>query len=110
MAGNANSGRKRNQFTADALILEMKARERDGDRKGMRAVAVKVWEMAEVGDPWAITFIRDTIDGKPMQQIEHSGTVSTNPYNLTDEELAAIIEGGSGEGTTEAPEGPPVVN
>ena len=70
MAGNSNSGRKRHSFVTDALVIEMKAREKDGDKRGMRAVAVKIWDEAEKGERWAAEFIRDTIDGKPMQAVE----------------------------------------
>jgi uncharacterized Ntn-hydrolase superfamily protein len=70
MAGNSNSGRKRNTFVTDALVIEMKAREADGDKRGMRAVAVKIWDEAEKGERWAAEFIRDTVDGKPVQAVE----------------------------------------
>ena len=70
MAGNSNSGRKRNTFVTDALVIEMKDREKDGDKRGMRAVAVKIWDEAEKGERWAAEFIRDTIDGKPVQAVE----------------------------------------
>lgn len=70
MAGNSNSGRKRNSFVTDALVIEMKSREADGDKRGMRAVAGKIWDEAEKGERWAAEFIRDTIDGKPMQAVE----------------------------------------
>lgn len=70
MAGNSNSGRKRNSFVQDALIIEMKARDADGDKRGVRAVAVKIWDLAETGERWAAEFLRDTIDGKPVQAVE----------------------------------------
>lgn len=70
MAGNANSGRRRNTFVSDALIMEMKERENDGDKRGIRKLAVVLWDKAEEGDLVAATFIRDTIDGKPVQAIE----------------------------------------
>jgi len=70
MAGNSNSGRKRHTFVTDALVMEMKAREADGDKRGMRKVAVAIWDEAEKGERWAAEFIRDTIDGKPVQAVE----------------------------------------
>lgn len=109
MAGNANSGRKRNQYTADALLLEIKAREQEGDKRGLRAIAVKIMDLAEAGERWAAEFIRDTVDGKPMQQVEHSGSIST-PSTLTDSDLASIIEGGSSDGATETPQSPRQLN
>jgi hypothetical protein len=70
MAGNSNSGRKRNTFVTDALVMEMKSREADGDKRGMRKVAVAIWDEAEKGERWAAEFIRDTVDGKPVQAVE----------------------------------------
>lgn len=69
MAGNRNSGRK-DKHTRDALILEMKSREQEGDKRGMRKVASEVWNLAEGGERWAAEFIRDTIDGRPTQQVD----------------------------------------
>jgi hypothetical protein len=70
MAGNSNSGRKRNTFVTDALVIEMKSREAEGDKRGMRKVAASIWDEAEKGERWAAEFIRDTIDGKPVQAVE----------------------------------------
>lgn len=66
--GNANSGRK-DKMTMQALMLEMKQREKDGDPRGMRKVSAVIWDLAESGERWACEFIRDTIDGKPAQQL-----------------------------------------
>jgi hypothetical protein len=109
MAGNANSGKRRNQYTFEALLLEMKQREKEGDRKGLRGMVMAVWDLAESGERWAVEFIRDTVDGKPMQQVEHSGSIST-PSTLTDSDLASIIEGGSSDGATETPPSPSQLN
>lgn len=70
MAGNSNSGRKRTTFVTDALVMEMRSREADGDKRGMRRVAVAIWDEAEKGERWAAEFIRDTVDGKPVQAVE----------------------------------------
>ena len=75
MAGNANSGRKRQSFITDALLMEIKARENDGDRRGLRRMAVSIMDLAETGERWAAEFVRDTVDGKPLQAIEHSGEI-----------------------------------
>lgn len=63
-------GRKRNTFVTDALIMEMKARDKDGDTRGVRKVAITIWDEAEKGERWAAEFIRDTLDGKPIQAVE----------------------------------------
>ncbi len=64
------SGRKRNTFMTDALLIEAKEREKDGDKRGMRRIAVKLFDQAEEGDIRSAEFIRDTLDGKPVQAIE----------------------------------------
>jgi hypothetical protein len=70
MAGNANSGRRKQTYITDALMMEIKAREKEGDKAGLRLMAVKIMDLAETGERWAAEFVRDTIDGKPMQSIE----------------------------------------
>lgn len=70
MAGNANSGRKRTTFITDALKLEIKAREKKGDNAGLRKMAVTIMDLAEGGERWAAEYVRDTVDGKPLQAIE----------------------------------------
>lgn len=93
MAGNSNSGRRRNTFVTDALIIEMKDREKEGDRRGMRAVAVKIWDEAEKGERWAAEFIRDTIDGKPVQAVE--GDIDLGVKDTLGELLVRIAQGGA---------------
>lgn len=81
MAGNANSGRKGRTFITDALILEIKQREKDGDKKGVRKMAVTIMDLAENGERWAAEFIRDTVDGKPAQRVEVAGD-EDNPLSM----------------------------
>jgi hypothetical protein len=73
MAGNANSGRRKTTFITDALLLEVKARENDGDKRGLRKMAVTIMDLAEGGERWAAEYIRDTLDGKPAQRMEVTG-------------------------------------
>lgn len=73
MAGNANSGRHKKTFITDALLLEVKAREKDGDNKGLRKMAVAILDLAENGERWAAEYLRDTLDGKPAQRVEVAG-------------------------------------
>lgn len=75
MAGNANSGRRRQTYITDALLMEIKEREKDGDKRGLRKMAITIMDLAEEGERWAAEYVRDTIDGKPMQAIEHSGEI-----------------------------------
>ena len=62
-------------------MLEIKAREKDGDKKGLRRMAVKIMDLAEEGEQWAATFIRDTVDGKPVTAVEMTGTME---HDVTD--------------------------
>jgi hypothetical protein len=62
-------GRKRTSFTRDALLIEIKDREKDGDRRGIRKMVGTIVDLAEGGEKWAAEFVRDTLDGKPMQQV-----------------------------------------
>lgn len=75
MAGNSNSGRRRQTYITDALLMEIKAREKDGDKRGLRKMAITIMDLAEEGERWAAEYVRDTIDGKPVQAIEHSGEI-----------------------------------
>ena len=109
MAGNSNSGRRKNSFVQEALIIEMNLRDKEGDQKGVRKMAAKVWDLAENGERWAVEFIRDTVDGKPTQALDISGALDTAPNRLTDEELESIAAASSA-GATEAPPSPSKLN
>jgi uncharacterized Ntn-hydrolase superfamily protein len=69
-SGNPGGRPKRAKMTYDALMVELTSRSADGDKRGMRAIAIKVVDLAESGERWATEFIRDTIDGKPIQAVE----------------------------------------
>ena len=69
-SGNPGGRPKRAKMTYDALMVELTSRSADGDKRGMRAIAIKVVDLAENGERWATEFIRDTIDGKPIQAVE----------------------------------------
>lgn len=64
-------GRKADKPWRDALMLAVN--EADGDKKKLRKIAEALVEQAMDGDVSAIKEIGDRIDGKPKQQIEHSG-------------------------------------
>lgn len=96
--GNANSGRKRNSYVTEALVIEMKSREESGDKAGIRALAVKVWDLAESGERWAAEYIRDTIDGKPLQQIAGILTL------VSQEDALAELDGQPAEAAHERPD------
>src|SRR5262249_1584720 len=50
------------------------------DRDALQAVAREVLEAAKEGQPWAVTELRNTLDGKPKEHVEHSGTVEHLSY------------------------------
>ena len=62
----------------------------DPDR--LERIALKVLDAAEAGEPWAVTEVRNTLDGKPVQQVEHSGGMSLTQTvrDLSDDELLRI--------------------
>ncbi len=68
MAGNANSGPKREKPFRDALLMEIKAA--GEDHKTLRRIARAVISKAEDGDIQAIKEIADRLDGKVPQSLE----------------------------------------
>ncbi len=46
----------------------------DEDYKKLRNIANKVVELAQEGERWAVEMLRDTLDGKPAQQIVATDT------------------------------------
>jgi len=53
------------------LFIEMATEKKDG-RERRRNVAEAVWDKAETGDISAFKEIRDTMDGKPQQSVDHT--------------------------------------
>lgn len=66
----------------------------------LEAAAMRVLEAAAEGEPWAVTELRNTLDGKPVQQVEMKDT--TEAPTLSNAMLAHVAAGGSLEsfGTT----------
>ena len=58
----------------------------------LEAAVMKVIDCAAEGEPWAVTELRNTLDGKAVQQVEHSGDMnfSRTLRDLTDDELLRI--------------------
>ena len=70
--GNQNA--RKGRLFEQAFIRAIKQRDLDaGDGETLRKIAEKMLDMALVGDVSAFRESRDTIDGKPMQALEHSG-------------------------------------
>jgi hypothetical protein len=64
----------------------------DADPRKLDQMALACWQKAADGDVSAQTFIRDTMDGKPLQRSDVSiERRNENPEELSDEELAARI-------------------
>lgn len=81
-SGNPGGKPKRAKMAYDALIVELKSRETEKDPKGIRKIMQKVVDLAEAGEQWAVLFIRDTVDGKPAQQVIHAGDEEGGPIDL----------------------------
>jgi len=78
MAGNANSGPKREKPFRDALLMELLTA--GEDHKTLRRIARAVISKAEQGDIQAIKEIADRMDGKVPQGIE--GGDSDKPFRM----------------------------
>lgn len=73
-------GQQRDKLYRDALRMEL-AREDEGVEPGpfrkLREIARVHVEKARAGDMQAIKELRDTLDGRPAQILEHAGTDHT---------------------------------
>ena len=62
--------------------------------KDLEEIAQTVITAAKAGEQWAITEIGNRLDGKPVQQIEHSGEFTQRlATEYTNQELALIAAG-----------------
>lgn len=106
MAGNENSGSKREKLVREALMLAAK-RVHEGDPEGrikLNVAAARIMELAVEGDIQAFKEIADRIDGKAQQSLDVKTTRELSISELTDADLAAIISSrGGSEGVAEAP-------
>ncbi len=76
-------------------------------RGSLRYIARKLLERASE-DTAAAREIGDRLDGRPAQELQHSGTI-VSAVEIGDDELAVIASGG-GDGVVEAAEDSPVLN
>lgn len=65
--GNQNAAKAK--LVADAIRRALAA----DDWKRLKDGSEKVAEAYAAGEPWAVQFVADRMDGKPKQQIEASG-------------------------------------
>lgn len=80
MAGNHNSGPKKEKPFLDALRLAI--HRANNDRRRLDTVASMLVAKAEQGDVQAILAIADRLDGKPVQQTEN--------YNVNEHSFAVV--------------------
>jgi hypothetical protein len=67
---------KGNRFAAKAKTWEGAIRRAiNEDRSALHAIAQKVLAEAKAGEPWAITELRNTLDGKPTEHVKIDQTV-----------------------------------
>jgi hypothetical protein len=93
MAGNANSGSKREKIVREALMLAAK-RVHEGDPQGrikLNVAAANIMELAVNGDLAAFKEVADRLDGKSPQSLDVTTTHERPIEELTDAELAAYI-------------------
>ena len=87
-SGNPNGAKKTRRFEA-ALLKEIAALE-DGDLdKGLRRLAKKYVQKADTGDQSAIEIVANRIDGRPAQQIIHTGD-DENPVAIRDVTITIV--------------------
>lgn len=73
MANRGGQPGNQNAVKAKLVGDELRKLAVQDDKKRLRAGLEKVMEAFEGGEPWAAQFVRDTLDGKPKQQVEVSG-------------------------------------
>ncbi len=93
MAGNANSGSKREKIVREALMLAAK-RVHEGDPDGrikLNVAAAKIVELAVEGDLAAFKEIADRIDGKAPQSVDVTTRHEQPITEWTDADLERVI-------------------
>jgi hypothetical protein len=106
-SGNPGGRGKEAKLFKDALTVAIKRAE--GDKTMLAHIADALVAKAMMGDVPAINTIADRLDGKPHQTAEVTH-FRARAAELSDDELAGYIEGGSGEGATETPCDPSQLN
>lgn len=91
---NGTAGPKRFRNALDRAMAQ-------DDGKRLRSAVEQLLDKAASGEPWAIQYLADRLDGKADQTI----SFVRNARELTDGDLAHIAAG-SGEGTAEPPNSP----
>ena len=93
MAGNENSGQRKDKLIREGLMLAAK-RVHDGDPQGRIKLAIAceaVVEAAVNGDLASFQEMANRIDGKAVQQLDVTTTHERSTSELTESELDAAI-------------------
>ncbi len=97
-----------NQNAAKSRVFEqtMKRACVQEDWKRVRQGVEKLLTLASEGERWALEMVRDTLDGKPVQQadvtVEHSGTVKHLAVQEVDSLVADLLGRATGGDSTQA--------
>jgi hypothetical protein len=89
MAGNANSGSKREKLVREALMLAAK-RVHEGDPEGrikLNVAAARIMELAVEGDIQAFKEVADRLDGKSPQSLDVTTRHEQSVSELDEAEL-----------------------
>jgi len=93
MAGNSNSGQRKDKLIRDALMLAVN-RVQEGDPQGRKKLAIAaaaVVEKAVEGDLAAFKEIADRIDGKAPQSVDVTTRNEQSITEWTDADLERVI-------------------
>lgn len=64
------------------------------NKEALPAIVDVVVNAAKAGEAWAVTELRNTLDGKPVQQVDMSGELSmTKTYRELGDDVLAQIAG-----------------
>jgi hypothetical protein len=106
MAGNKNSGKRKDRAFHTALMLELAEAETGRD---LRAIARNVISVAlDAGHKDMLSaagFIADRIDGKPVSTVDMNISDNRTVEELSDTELADLIRTNSGPRASESEDG-----
>jgi len=85
-------GQQRDKVYREALRLELADMSEGIDLKKLHEIARAHIEKAAAGDMQAIRELRDTLDGKPVQQLEHDLPPDSNPIRKVINEFVHVHE------------------
>lgn len=90
VSGNPNGRPPSERAFANALRVAVTQTAKDGQPR-LRKIAEKAVEQALAGQSWAIQFIADRLDGKPVQESVNTHEFKRDATDWTRDELVALI-------------------